>query len=191
MIRAKLLLFGALAALTAATSVLGLIALNGGGEARLGPLTLLRVSAGYDRRAEPLIAPGFMPSPAERERIVRLSDKALEEAPYDSAARLRIAYVDALADGRLSAEGLDALRRSYDLAPVDVANGVWRIGFGLTYALQIPPDLQTQMRNEVAVLIKNPQRRRALKELSHNLPNQVGRFWLALWLRQLEPPPGK
>lgn len=179
-----------LAALTLAASALALTALNAGGDVRMGPVRLMALAAGHDRRAERLLA-AEPASPADLEEARRLSQGALAQFPYDTAAWLRLAYIDSIRHGRLSPEGVEMLRRSYDLVPVDVHVGVWRVRFTLENAATVPRDLRDRARNEASALWRNPRRRAELKQTQPAINDPAGRLTLALWLNRFERHAGK
>lgn len=189
--RITLGLAAALVLSTVLLSSLALVALNAGGEARLGPAVLMRVSAGYDRRARPLLAGPEAPSPAAAREAVDLSHRALSQYPYDTAAWLQLAYVDATQhDGRLTPAGIADLQRSYDLVAADPSLGVWRVGFALENWPWLPLDLRTAVATEASALMST-EHRDNLRELHPKIRNPVGRLTLGLWLSRLELRQGK
>jgi hypothetical protein len=181
---AKLWGIAALAGATALASVAALVALNFGGEARLGPVRLLAIGAGYDRRANALAASAEA-SPHDRAIAEELSQAAIGQFPYDIQAWLRLAYLDALQPGGLSPAGLAALQRSYDLVAVDPEMGVWRVHFALEHSQALTPALRRTVHQEADALWKNPQRRQALIQMVPTISNAAGRLSLALWLNRL------
>lgn len=168
--------FAALALLTAALSIASLAALNSG-----GAFAGLRVAMGYDRAAEALLAEPT-PPPAAQGRAARLSHDAITRFPYDSAAWLRLAYVDWLANGRLTPQGAAWLKRSYDLVAVDPDVGLWRIHFALENSQSLSADLRADVRNEAFALLTNGSMRTELRQLMPTIHNPAGRLSLALWL---------
>lgn len=178
---------GGLAVLTALLSVLTLVALRTGGEARLGDVAFLKLAAGYDRRAEPILAPAAPPPMGPRRQAADLSRAAIAQFPYDTSAWLRLAYVDALDHGRLTPQGVAWIRRSYDLVAVDPQVGLWRVRFALAFAQSLPKDVREDVRNEVKAMAVNGSARRDLRQMVTSIQDPVGAVWLALWLKQLEP----
>lgn len=179
----RLAAMGALAALTLAFSALALTALNAGGEA-----PPMKMAAGYDRRAEPILAPATPPAPPLREEAARLSRAALRQFPYDTGAWLRLAYVDVLRHGRLTPEAVRLLGRSYDLVAVDPDLGVWRVRFALNFAQQLPPGLREAVKNEVRALSIEWSTRKQLRDSVGGLADPVGAAWLVLWMDQNRAP---
>jgi hypothetical protein len=176
----------ALAGVTLLASVLGLVALQSGGEARLGPVPLMKVAAGYDRRALPLLAGPAIPPPRERREAVRLSQGAISQFPYDIGAWLRLSYVDYLDHGGLTQAGLADLRRSYDLIAVDSELGFWRVRFALENSQVLSGELRASVRREVSAMWVNPNHRAELKKMLPAIQNPAGRLSLALWLNRLD-----
>jgi hypothetical protein len=179
----------ALASSMAVATFLGalaaLVALNSGGEARVGPVPLMSLAAGHGRTAERLLAPPA-PSEVDRRKAQAFSRAALRQFPYDVSSWLRLAYVDALDHGQLTPDGVALLRRSYDLVPVDIYVGVWRVRFALENSHALPRDLRAMVRNEVETLWQNPRRRAELKEMAATIRDPAGRLSAALWLNRLQ-----
>ena len=189
--RLKLIGLGAVAATTIVLSILALVALNAGGEARVGPAALLRVAAGYERRAQPLLSGPDAPSPEAARAAIDLSNRAIVQYPYDTAAWLQLAYVDATQHGgRLSPQGMAYLQRSYDLVAVDPDIGLWRIRFALETWPWLTFELHTAVAAEATALAATP-RRQALADLRANIQDPVGRLTLGLWLNRLDAKPGR
>lgn len=185
--RVKLGLAIGLASLSVLLSGLGLIALNAGGEARLGPTRLLPVAAGYDRAALRLLS-ARSPSPAAQAEINRLSHAAIRQYPYDQGAWLRLAYLDAYRHGALTKDGLDDLSRSYTLVGVDPYYGVDRVRLALEHCPQLSHDLLASVKVEVTGLWSDDRTRGQLKEMQPMIANPAGRLALALWILQLSQP---
>jgi hypothetical protein len=187
----RLWALGGLGCLTLLTSLAAVIALNSAGEASLGPLTLMRIAAGYDRRAEFLLAGDRGLKADARAKSARLSRRALAEYPYDTSDWLRLAYVDALGNGSLSPAGLQVLKRSYDLVAIDSFVGLWRVRFALENSQSLSPDLRGSVRNEASALWKNGENRSTLREMASTIRNPAGRLSIALWLNRLDTPVAK
>jgi hypothetical protein len=183
--RLRALLAGGLAISTTALALLCLVALNAGGEARLGPVPLVKLAAGYARPAERLLADPA-PSPQAVAEAERLSRQALAQFPYDNSSWLRLAYADRLRHGRLTPQGVALLRRSYDLAPIDIYAGAWRISFVLENSQSIPRDVRQSARREFGALWRDYRRRGELLQMAGALQNPAGRLSAALWLNRLE-----
>jgi len=178
---ARLTAMGVMAAATALTSTWALVALNAGGAA-----PPLRIAAGYDRKAESLLAGPALMRPADRAEAARLSRAALTEFPYDTSAWLRLAYVDSLDHGGLTPAGIGYLKRSYDLVAVDPEVGLWRIRFALENSQALSPDLRASVRTETSALWKKWDARGPLHEMAGSIVNPAGRLSLALWLHRLD-----
>lgn len=182
----RLWALGGLAGLTLGVSTVALIALNSAGEAAVGPLTLMKMAAGYDRRAEALLAGDGGLKIDARAKAASLSRRALSEYPYDTSDWLRLAYVDALGHGSLTPAGAQALKRSYDLVAVDSFVGLWRVRFALENSPALSADLRASVRSEVFALWRNGENRQPLREMAKAIRNPAGRLSLALWLNRLD-----
>lgn len=174
-----------LAVATTALAILCLVALNAGGEARLGPLRLMKLAAGYARPAERLLADPA-PPPDAVAQAERLSRQALAQFPYDNSSWLRLAYADRLRHGGLTPQGVALLRRSYDLAPIDIYAGAWRISFVLENSQSIPRDIRQSARREFRALWRDYTRRGELLQMARTVRNPAGRLSAALWLNGLQ-----
>ena len=187
--RTRSLRLGAMVGLSAAcglASLAGLIALNAGGALSLGPVDVLPVAAGYDRRATRDLGASAAPPAAIRQDAIRRSRAALAQFPYDTGAWLRIAYLNQVGDTQLTADGLAALRRSYDLVAVDPDFGFWRVGFALEHSQALPKPLRTMVRQEVSALWTNPESRGKISNLQRQIHNPAGRLSMALWINLLQ-----
>ncbi len=91
-------------------------------------------------------------SPPDLEAAILASQLALSQTPYDSSSRLRLAYIDSL-DGKLSAEGVAHLERSYALLPLDQYVSIWRVGFALNHWGDLNPDLRRKVEIETFAVL--------------------------------------
>lgn len=182
----RLALLAALPIGCALSSVLALVALNGGGAMRLGSIELLPIAAGYDRRATQLTLGAPPPAGPLRAEAFAKSRAAIAQFPYDTSAWLRLAYLGQDAAGRLTPEGLAALSRSYDLVAVDPDFALWRIGYALEHSQDLPKPLRALVRQEAAALWTQPGMRGRLRDLQAQLRNPAGRLSLALWINLLQ-----
>jgi hypothetical protein len=176
----------ALAITTFTLSILSIYALNRGGEVRMGSDAVVQLAAGYDRRAEPMLATPQIPPPPIRQEAAALSRKATEQFPYDTSAWLRLAYVDALEHGGLTPAGVAMLQRSYDLVAVDPQVGVWRVAFALENSQALPSPLRVTVREEASTLWRSRSKRSELRKMADTIANPAGRLSLHLWLNRLD-----
>lgn len=179
--RTKIWIAGILAGLSFALALLHLIALTSGGAVILGPARLATVSAGLDRKAEQLLGERRPPTAAilQSERLTQL---ALDEFPYDTSAWLRLAYIDRLRLGHLSATGIAALSRSYDLVAVDPQFAAWRIHFALENWENLPLSLKNSVRTEAAALSSDGSGRGKLAAALRAVEDPIGSVIATLWL---------
>lgn len=183
--RLKLFALSGLVLATGFTSVLSLMALNSGGEARFGPLSLLHVAAGYDRRARALLDSPAAPAPAAVQVATRLSQQAIGQFPYDTSAWLQLAWLDAAQHGgRLSAQGAADLQRSYDLVAIDPDIGPARIRLALENWARLTFELRTAATTEAKAMATT--HRAEFQTLHSNINDPVGRLTLGLWLSELD-----
>jgi hypothetical protein len=177
----RLAVLSILAGVAALASAWALAALNAGGEA-----APIRIAAGYDRQAEPLLRGAALMRPANRARATELSRRAIAQFPYDTSAWLRLAYVDSLDHGGLTPAGVAYLKRSYDLVAIDPFVGLWRIRFALENSQSLSPGLRASVRDEASGLWRNGENREPLHEMARSIGNPAGRLSLSLWLSRLE-----
>lgn len=180
----RLTVIAATPAACAILSILGLVALRGGGQTSLGSVTLL-AAAGYDRQADRVIE-AQTPSPAALREAASLSRRAIAQYPYDTRSWARLAYVDRMEHGSLTPAGVAALQRSYDLVGVDPDIGLWRIRFALENSQAIPKALRASVHEEVTALWTYWGDRSRIIDLQPELENPAGRLSLALWINQLQ-----
>lgn len=176
----------ALAAVTLLASAVGLWALQDGGEARVGPVVLMRMAPGYDQKAHELIFNRPNPPRADLALTAELSRKAVAQSPEDLGAWLRLVYADSRLNGALTAQDAAELGRSYDLIAIDPESGLFRIWLTLENAQAAPPALLNQVHAEVDALWLQPDRASQLKGMPSQISNPAGRLTLMLWLIPLE-----
>lgn len=83
-----------------------------------------------------------------------LNRAVIEAVPMTSAAWLRIAYLQTLDGGVLQPSGLDALERSYAIAPYGPDVSLWRIAFIYGRWRQMTPSLRAQAASELQILTR-------------------------------------
>jgi hypothetical protein len=180
--RLKLGLASLLAAATFVAAGAALVALNGGGAARLGPVPVLEMAAGYDRAADAALATG---KPQALVEARNLSRRALAQNPYDTSAWLRIASADALSHGRLTPAGVAALGRSYDLAGIDPYVATWRTGFSLEHWDQLPAEVKADVRSEALAVGRRWSHQEKMLKMLDGVRNPRARMTAALWAARL------
>lgn len=143
----------------------------------LSPLSLA-----HDRRADHIL--DRRPHTPANLALARAETwAALNQSPADDAAWLRLAYIDWLAHGRLTAEGLKWLERSYDVAPFGPETSFWRVRFAWETWADLTPELRKQVADEVRV--QWPTRKEDYSRMSAAVANPTGRFAAALMVSQL------
>jgi hypothetical protein len=172
-----------LAGAVALTTLVGAVgALNGLGSADLPSWAQLRLAAGQDARADERLRGATGPAALDEAR--RLSRLALRDAPYDTGALLRLAYIDRARNGALTAEGLSALQQSYDRIALDPATGLWRIPFALENWASLPVPLRLRVQEEALALISEPGHRWPLRSRLGEVRNPQGAVVARLWDRR-------
>ena len=142
------------------------------------------VAAGQDRAAEAWLRKPQTAFVFQNARTTTL--KALERAPYDNSALLRLAYLDKLENaGVLGQGGLQALETSYDRVPLDPYVAFWRIRFVLESWEQVPVELRLKVQQEVFALASEPGHRWPLRKLMRHIGNPYGAMAAAFWRVQL------
>jgi hypothetical protein len=177
----------ALAASLATATLLGsagvLAALNGGGAVTLGPWRPLQIAAGYDRAADAALG---RRDPASLARAAQLSRRAIALNPYDTAAWLRLASVDALQNQRLSPAGVAALKRAYDLVAIDPYVATWRLGFAMQHWGDLPAEVKTAVRTEAFALGGEQDHKSKVLDVLARVRNPQARVTASLWAASIE-----
>ena len=141
------------------------------------PLVLAR---GQRRATEASLAdssPDLKAAAESNSRVVAL-------APYDSSARLRVAYIDSL-DGKLDDEGVAALALSYQLLPFDQYVSTWRIGFALHHWGDLTPDIRRAVEAETSAFAQTGRRRELLTVLAA-VSSPIGVVPAAFWAKRIQ-----
>lgn len=167
-----------LALATIVSSGLVLLALNASPSPPIGWVPTL--AAGQDRRAEALLRSDAF------DEARSASEAALREAPYDTSALLRIAYIDVKEDGALDAQGIEALSESYRRAPLDRSVSLWRIRFSLEAWDRLPPGLRHSVQTEVFGVATEAGHVWPLRTRLSRVQNPRGRVVASLWRDRLE-----
>lgn len=173
---------GAMAAVAVVGAMLVLAALPNGA-AKAGPLTLMELAAGYGRAAERTFE-AAKPSAAALDASEAASRAAIAQSPYDTNSWARLALIDRLRNGRLTAAGLKALSVSYDLAPLDRFVARWRIRFALENWQDLDPQVRRAAQNEALVFLKTPALAGTTRKDLGQISNPTGVMIAAFWLNQ-------
>jgi O-antigen ligase len=164
-----------------------LVSLTAGGGIPLGPVTIAPMAAGYDRAATKGLETAR--APAALDRAETLSRKAIALSPYDTSAMLRLAYIDTLRHGRLTAEGAEQFALSYERAPLDQAVASWRIKFALESWSQLTPQTQAAVRREFEALVQTRSHRQILLDLLGDIRQGPGAYVAKFWLVRVQREP--
>lgn len=176
------ILAAVLAVVTAFMAMAGVIVLNTGARLGAGPF-VLGFSQGYDEAAYRLLLDA--PTSAEIAVADDKARQALALAPYENTARLRLAYIDVLKHGHLTAAGAKHFALSYDLMPADHNVAAWRIRFGLEHWASLTPEARAAVFGEVRTFARLGSREVNVREILSSIRDPRGRLTAALWLRSL------
>jgi O-antigen ligase len=166
-----------LAVVTAGFAILAWVSLQFGAP-RLGGFEVLPLAAGFDRQASRLMESS---SPAALDAARRASLKALSLSPDDTSAALRLAYIDVLRNGHLTAVGEAHFAGSYQRVPLDQAVALWRIRFALENWTNIDPVTRVLVRREFDALLSTGLHRRALLNMLAQVESPYGRLVARFW----------
>lgn len=174
---------------TASLGALVLFALTLGGEVRVADMPLIRLAAGYDRRAERL-AQRAEYSEEALERSRALSAASAELRPFNARAHLRLAALDVLENGSLTPRGEAHFAASYDVAPLEPSVAVWRISYALEHWGELSPETRAKVDYERRTVGANGAQRASLREALGRIANPRGRLIAAFWILDLRTRPG-
>lgn len=175
-----------LGAATLLFGLLGLVSVNSGAVFGISP-ALLGSSQGLDQAAYDALADN--PTSSKLDSAEALTRQALLLSPYENNARLRLAYIDAVRNGRLSAAGVAELKRTYDLIPVDPNVGAWRLRFSLEHWDELTPDTRRAVYDEAMAFGRVQTSEVNVRSILRSIRNPSGSLAAALWLRALDSNP--
>lgn len=172
---------GGFAVLTGALAVLAWVSLQFG-PPRVGGMDILPLAAGFDHQASRLMKSS---SPAALDAARAASLRAFALSPYDTSAALRLAYIDVLQNGRLTAAGAAQLTKSYQRVPLDQAVALWRLRFALENWSSIDPATRVLVRREFDALLSTGLHRRALLNMLAQVESSSGRLVARFWTSRI------
>lgn len=161
----------------ASAAIAALIAVTPGVMSANSPLTL---AIGEGRRADLALAA----TPPDLALGAPAAARASALAPYDSSARLRLAYIDAL-DGELGPEGMKALELSYELLPFDHYVAAWRVRFALDHWAGLTPELRARVESEAFAFARTSRRPEMISALS-SVRSPVGIVPATFWRLRMQ-----
>ena len=141
-------------------------------------------SEAMDERGFTLLSEGG--SPAALIEAEAVSQAALNLSPYNNAARLRVAYIEASHLGRLGPKAVKAFQESYDLMPVDHAVAAWRIRFGLEHWSQLTPEIRSAVRYEALAFAPLPSATVNVREILGSIRDPSGALAAAFMLQEIQ-----
>ncbi|WP_444746113.1 hypothetical protein [Phenylobacterium sp.] len=167
----------AFAILSLGMALAALLALDPIGAPIKSPLVL---TLGQSRTIDAALAE----APPDLRVAAEANGRIVALAPYDSSARLRIAYIDSL-DGQLGDEGLSALALSYQLLPFDQYVSTWRISFALNHWGNLTPDVRRAVEAETFAFAQTGRRRELLTALAA-VDSPIGAVPAAFWAKRIQ-----
>jgi hypothetical protein len=112
---------------------------------------------------------------ADLPQALRDTRSGLALNPYNGVAWLRLAWIESrLSHGKLSAAAVEAVQRSYDVAPYGPQVTAWRISFLLEHWAETPTGLRHQLASEMAAAW--PERSKAVSSAVRKTRNRDGRL---------------
>lgn len=182
--RIALVVASGLVATTLTLSVLALQALSGS-PSRLGPVRL-EMAPGEDKQAWRILKAS--PTPADLVRAERHARRALQLAPFNNQARLRLAYISTQRDDHFGPVAQKHLAMSYVLIPFDLNVAAWRTRFALENWPRLLPEDRLAARKEAFVFNRAGSRTANIRDTLSSISNPNGRLAAGLWLRSMSAP---
>jgi len=99
---------------------------------------------------------------------------ALVQAPMNAAYWARLAYLDRQASAPMGSKALDALERSYAVAPYGPDITEWRLRFAFEHWPELTPRLREQAMDEMRTLARHRSAR--ARELARAIQAPAGRM---------------
>lgn len=111
------------------------------------------------------------------------SEAQLRLSPANHYAWLRLAFIDVVETGGLSAKGVGYLQRSYDVAPYDALT--WRMSMAFETWPSLSPDLRAAVLDDLKVNWRTGRRRRLYNALPASVRNPQGLAVLSATIAEL------
>jgi hypothetical protein len=145
----------------------------------LGQTAALPLAAPFAASAEARLRAGT--ARADLDAAEAATEHEIALAPRSVDAQLRLAAIEVARDGGLTVKALDALARSYALAPVDP--DLWRVRdrLALEHWTELDAPVRAHVRDELSTLARGPQAA-AVRAMAAEVQNPTGRFAAALSL---------
>jgi hypothetical protein len=113
-------------------------------------------------------------------QTAEISGQQVKRSPADASAWLRSAAAQADLQGRCDTPCADALGRSFDAAPLDMALFPWRTRFALEYWSDLPPALRVRVQRHIEMAWKVRPGRRDIQGLTRVVVSPSGRLTINL-----------
>lgn len=169
---------------TTGLSVLALQALSGA-PPRLGPVAL-EMAAGEDLQTWRILKAS--PRPADLIQAERHARRALQLAPFNNQARLRLAYISTQREQAFGPQAQKLLATSYVLIPFDLSVAGWRTRFALENWAMLLPEDRLAARKEAFAFHRAGSRTANIRGALTLVSSPNGRLAAGLWLRSMSAP---
>lgn len=173
-----------LVVITLGLSALALQSLSGA-PSPLGPVRL-EMAAGEDTQTWRILAAS--PGPAALAQAERHARRALQLAPYNNQARLRLAYISTQRERTFGPQAQKLLAASYVLIPFDINVAAWRTHFALENWSMLLPEDRLAARKEAFAFNRSGSRTANIRSTLALISNPNGRLAAGLWLRSMSAP---
>ena len=182
--RTSLVLAIGLVTITLTLSGLALQALSGK-PSPLGPMRL-EMAAGEDLQTWRILKTS--PRPADLVLAERHARRALQLAPFNNQARLRLAYISTQRNRTFGPQAHKLLSTSYVLIPFDLTVAAWRTRFALDNWAMLLPEDRLATRKEAFAFNRSGSRTANIRGALSSISNPNGRLAAGLWLRSMSAP---
>lgn len=169
---------------TTGLSALALQSLSGA-PSRLGPVRL-DMAAGEDLQTWRILKAS--PGPAELAQAERHARRALQLAPFNNQARLRLAYISTQRERAFGPQAQKLLATSYVLIPFDLSIAASRTRFALDNWPMLLPEDRLAARKEAFAFNRSGSRTANIRNTLTLVSNPNGRLAAGLWLRSMSAP---
>lgn len=139
------------------------------------PAGWLGLAVSHEARAHALVAPvAGQPSASDLALARQETLASLRQGPANPTAWLRLAFIDARGPGGLSAEGEQALVRSYAVAPYGPDDTPWRLVFAFDHWPRLDRSTRLLVLDELEVAMN--RRHPGVRGLPDRISDPAGRL---------------
>lgn len=137
----------------------------------------------HEKRAN-LLTANATPTPTDFARAGQETRLSLRQDPANPTAWLRLAYIESRGPGGLGPEGIEALSRSYAVAPYGPDDTAWRLRFAFNHWSALDRPTRLLVLDELRVATIN--RSRAVRGLLPDVLDPAGRVAVTLSLAEAD-----